>query len=243
MSNFPPVRPDNAIEIYDAIKNHEPTPGMLHKFSNASQLLLNTRVSYTSPEVEDRIRQLISDKQPILVSVNHPSNLDPFTTVAAAGQTPFRDRFDNTYVWGKAEVFKGQLPYRVGGIPVLRQRSYQGVDLADIREGLFNLTASKLTGNNTVVLFPGGTTHKGDPKTIGKLRQGISTISQRAIEAGAHPYIVPAAIYRGPKNKKIRRVSCAIGTPVLAQELLEQYFMQSLSLAMQEPLDHAVVNF
>lgn len=245
MKNFPPATPENAQVIYEKLANYTATPDRLRKVGRFCNALLAPNVSYTTPEAEGEIRDLISNKIPTLVLVNHPSTLDPFTTIAAASKTPFKERFNSTFVWGKAEVFKHlEFPYTVGGVPTFRQGSYGNAYLA--RQGLLDFTADKLTGDNTVVLYPNGTTHKGDPKEVGILRPGFESVTQRTLATGSDFAIVTAAIYRGAKNNKLRGISCAIAPPISARAARQEAgdqgikFIPFIHNRLQATLNHAV---
>lgn len=245
MKNFPPATPENAQIIYEKLANYTPVPNRLRKIGQFCNMLLAPNVSYVTKEAEGEIQNLISNKIPTLVLVNHPSTLDPFTTIAAASETPFKERFDRTFVWGKAELFKYlEFPYTVGGVPTFRQRSYDNAYIA--RQGLFDFTADKLTGDNTVVLYPNGTTHKGDPKEVGILRPGLETVTQRTLTTDSDFAIITAAIYRGAKNNKLRGISCAIAPPISARETIQKTndqgvkFLPFIHDRLQVALDHAV---
>lgn len=245
MKNFPPATPQNAQVIYEKLANYTTTPNRLRRVGQLCNTLLAPNISYTTPEAEGEIQNLIRDKIPTLVLVNHPSTLDPFITIAAASRTPFKERFNTTFVWSKAELFKYlEFPYTIGGVPVFRQGSYDNAYITQQR--LIDFTADRLTGDSTGVLYPEGTTHKGDPKEVGNLRPGFEAVIRQTLANGSNLHIVTAAIYRAAKNNKRRGASCAINNPISAREAIQKAqdqgvkFLPFIHSRLQVTLDHAV---
>ncbi|GAB2532759.1 lysophospholipid acyltransferase family protein [Nocardia heshunensis] len=198
----PEVTLDNYDAVYDYYRDHRQN---LLKAKAAYWLLgrqFKPRVSF-APGAEKALRNFISDGRPLLLSINHLSEMDPYTVSGAAARSPLRPVIGRTRVLAKHEVFadrkrRGTLDM-MGGLPVFRSKDHENSPVNAASERLIETCALRLSRGDSIALFPEGTCNYTDHTRVLDLGAGIGHIARRATELGATPVLVSLGLSYGPR--------------------------------------------
>ncbi|NEW36931.1 1-acyl-sn-glycerol-3-phosphate acyltransferase, partial [Nocardia cyriacigeorgica] len=123
----PEVVLDNSDAVYDYYRAHQQ-----RRFqARAAYALLGRRfrprISYATG-ARARITELVRSRKPLLIAINHLSQLDPYTVAAAAWRSELRPIIGKVRVLAKDELFLERDQRRkidmMGGIPVFRGRDH-----------------------------------------------------------------------------------------------------------------------
>ncbi|WP_405487015.1 lysophospholipid acyltransferase family protein [Nocardia sp. NBC_00511] len=183
------------------------------------------RVSY-APGARERLREFISQGRPLLISVNHLSQLDPYTVAATAWRSVLRPVIGRTRVLAKDELFvEPKLRSRIdmmGGIPVFRGKDHgiRAVNAAGQR--MIDICAERMARGDGIAVFPEGTCNDVDPDQVQTVGTGIGHIAFRAKKLGANPVLVSLGLSYGPRpdpkveptKEQVKSASFYFGVPV-----------------------------
>ncbi|UGT40686.1 1-acyl-sn-glycerol-3-phosphate acyltransferase [Nocardia yamanashiensis] len=198
----PEVVLENSDAVYDFYRDHQQN---LLKARGAYWLLgrrYRPRIGY-APGAREKLRELISRKRPLLISINHLSQLDPYTVAAAAWGSVLRPVIGRTRVLAKDELFleekqRGRIDM-MGGIPVFRGKDHgiRAVNAAGQR--MIDICAERMARGDGVAVFPEGTCNDVDPAQVQTVGTGIGHIAFRAKKLGADPVLVSLGLSYGPR--------------------------------------------
>ncbi|MEU0544148.1 lysophospholipid acyltransferase family protein [Nocardia sp. NPDC005978] len=198
----PEVVLENSDAVYDFYRDHQQN---LLQARGAYWMLgrrYRPRISYAAG-ARDRLRELISQRRPLLIAINHLSQLDPYTVAAAAWRSALRPAIGRTRVLAKDELFEEpKLRARIdmmGGIPVFRGKDHglRAVNAAGQR--MIDICAERLARGDGVAVFPEGTCNNVDPTQVQQVGTGIGHIGFRAKRLGADPVLVSLGLSYGPR--------------------------------------------
>ncbi|GAB3212112.1 lysophospholipid acyltransferase family protein [Nocardia tengchongensis] len=198
----PEVILENAETVYDFYRDHQQN---LLKAKAAYWLLgrrYRPRVAYADG-AREKLRELISQRRPLLIAVNHLSQLDPYTVAAAAWRSALRPVIGHARVLAKDELFiEPKLRERIdmmGGIPVFRGKDHgvRAVNAAGQR--MIDICAERMARGDGVAVFPEGTCNDVDPTRVQTIGSGIGHIAFRAKKLGANPALVSLGLSYGPR--------------------------------------------
>ncbi|MGW4246766.1 lysophospholipid acyltransferase family protein [Nocardia sp. NPDC004722] len=221
----PEVALDNCDAVYDYYRDHRQN---LLKAKAAYWLLgrrFRPRVSF-APGAGEALRAVISAGRPLLISINHLSEKDPYTVSAAAWRSPLRPVIGHTRVLAKHEVFadpkmRGTLDM-MGGLPVFRSKDHESSSVNAASERLFDTCAARMARGDSIALFPEGTCNYLDHTRVLELGGGLGHIACRARQLGAEPVLVSLGLSYGPRpdpaveltTAEVRSASFYFRTPV-----------------------------
>ncbi|WP_330184323.1 1-acyl-sn-glycerol-3-phosphate acyltransferase [Nocardia sp. NBC_01503] len=250
----PEVVLENSDAVYDFYRDHQQN---LVKAKAAYWLLgrrYRPRISY-APGARERLRELISQKRPLLIAVNHLSQLDPYTVAAAAWRSALRPVIGRTRVLAKDELFlESELRARIdmmGGIPVFRGKDHglRAVNAAGQR--MIDICAERMARGDGVAVFPEGTCNDVDPTQVQTVGTGIGHIAFRAKRLGADPVLVSLGLSYGsrtdptvePNKEEAKSASFYFGVPVPALPSKPAEITRVVRDELQTALDGAVAAY
>ncbi|MEV0465402.1 1-acyl-sn-glycerol-3-phosphate acyltransferase [Nocardia tengchongensis] len=198
----PEVTLENCDAVYDYYRDHRQN---LVKAKAAYWLLgrrFKPRVGFAAG-ARKGLRDFISAGRPLIISINHLSERDPYTVSAAAWRSPLRPVIGHTRVLAKHEVFadpklRGTLDM-MGGMPVFRSKDHESSSVNAASERLIDTCAVVMARGDSIALFPEGTCNTVDHTRVLDLGGGIGHIACRARELGADPVLVSLGLSYGPR--------------------------------------------
>ncbi|WP_067708982.1 lysophospholipid acyltransferase family protein [Nocardia yamanashiensis] len=221
----PEVSLENTDAVYDYYRDHRQN---LVKAKAAYWLLgrrFQPRVHYAD-SARKALRDFISDGRPLIISINHLSEKDPYTVSAAAWRSPLRPVIGHTRVLAKHEVFadrkmRGTLDM-MGGLPVFRSKDHESSSVNAASERLIDTCAVVLARGDSIALFPEGTCNYIDHTRVLELGGGIGHIVSRARTLAADPVLVSLGLSYGPRpdpaaelsKTDVRSASFYFGMPI-----------------------------
>lgn len=208
----PEVSLENTDAVYDYYRDHRQN---LVKAKAAYWLLgrrFQPRVRYADG-ARKALRDFISEGRPLIISINHLSEKDPYTVSAAAWRSPLRPVIGHTRVLAKHEVFadrkmRGTLDM-MGGLPVFRSKDHECASVNAASERLIDTCAVVLARGDSIALFPEGTCNYVDHTQVLELGGGIGHIACRARTLGADPVLVSLGLSYGPRPDPAAELSKA----------------------------------
>ncbi|WP_067694942.1 lysophospholipid acyltransferase family protein [Nocardia jejuensis] len=221
----PEVILENSDAVYDFYRDHRQNPIQ----AKAAYWLLSRgyrpRISY-APGARERLRAFIAQGRPLLISINHLSQLDPYTVAATAWGSVLRPVIGRTRVLAKDELFVEDKQRRridmMGGIPVFRGKDHglRAVNAAGQR--MIDVCAERMARGDGVAVFPEGTCNLVDPAQVQQVGTGIGHIAFRAKKLGADPVLVSLGLSYGPRadptveptKEQAKSASFYFGVPV-----------------------------
>ncbi|MEV6096594.1 lysophospholipid acyltransferase family protein [Nocardia sp. NPDC051981] len=247
----PEVVLENSDAVYDFYRDHQQN---LLKARAAYWLLgrrYHPRVTYAAG-ARDRLREFVSQRRPLLIAVNHLSQLDPYTVAAAAWRSVLRPVIGHTRVLAKDELFtETKLRERIdmmGGIPVFRGKDHglRAVNAAGQR--MIDICAERMARGDGVAVFPEGTCNDVDPSQVQTVGTGIGHIAFRARKLGAEPVLVSLGLSYGPRldprveptKEEARSASFYFGMPVAELPTKPAEITRVVREELQNALDGAV---
>ncbi|MGW5573878.1 lysophospholipid acyltransferase family protein [Nocardia thailandica] len=151
----------------------------------------------------EQVRQLLRSKRPVIYSLNHLSQSDPYTVAAAAWRSPLRSRIGRVRVLAKDELFVEADQRRkvdmMGGIPVFRGKDHGIRAVNAAGQQMMDVCARRLASGDHLAIFPEGTCNDVDPTQVQSVGSGIGHIAFRAAKLGAPPALVSLGISYGPR--------------------------------------------
>ncbi|UGT43860.1 1-acyl-sn-glycerol-3-phosphate acyltransferase [Nocardia yamanashiensis] len=208
----PEVSLENTDAVYDYYRDHRQN---LVKAKAAYWLLgrrFQPRVHYADG-ARKALRDFISAGRPLIISINHLSEKDPYTVSAAAWRSPLRPVIGHTRVLAKHEVFadrkmRGTLDM-MGGLPVFRSKDHESASVNAASERLIDTCAVVLARGDSIALFPEGTCNYLYHTRVLELGGGIGHIVCRARTLGADPVLVSLGLSYGPRPDPAAELSKA----------------------------------
>ncbi|NNH70907.1 1-acyl-sn-glycerol-3-phosphate acyltransferase [Nocardia uniformis] len=199
----PKVVLENNDAVYEFYRKHQ-QPRLQAK--GAYWLLsrrFQPRITY-APGARERLREFVSRGRPVLISINHLSQLDPYTVGAAAWRSALRPIIGRTRVLAKDELFlEDKLRRRIdmmGGVPVFRGKDHGLRAVNAAGQQMIDLCAERMAAGDSVALFPEGTCNLVDPAEVQSVGSGIGHIAFRAKKLGADPVLVSMGLSYGPRG-------------------------------------------
>ncbi|RDI46813.1 lysophospholipid acyltransferase family protein [Nocardia mexicana] len=198
----PEVVLDNCDAVYDFYRDHR--QNRLKAWGAYAVLArrYRPRIGYAAGAREG-LRELISQGRPLLISINHLSQQDPYTVAAAAWRSGLRPVIGRARVLAKDELFIDPEQRRkvdmMGGIPVFRGKDHglRAVNAAGQR--MIDICAERMARGDAVAVFPEGTCNDVDPTQVQAVGSGIGHIAFRAMKLGARPALVSMGLSYGPR--------------------------------------------
>ncbi|MGV9836098.1 lysophospholipid acyltransferase family protein [Nocardia niigatensis] len=247
----PEVVLENSDAVYDFYRDHQQN---LLKARAAYWLLgrrYRPRVTYADG-ARERLRGFISQRRPLLIAVNHLSQLDPYTVAAMAWRSALRPVIGRTRVLAKDELFtEAELRGRIdmmGGIPVFRGKDHglRAVNAAGQR--MIDICAERMARGDGVAVFPEGTCNDVDPSQVQAVGTGIGHIAFRAKKLGADPVLLSIGLSYGPRldpkveptKEEARSASFYFGMPVAELPTKPAEITRVVRDELQVALDGAV---
>lgn len=180
------------------------------------------RVAY-APGARDALRTLIrKDRRPLLIVMNHLSELDPMTVSAAAWRSELRPVIGRTRVLAKDELFTTALRKKLdmmGGMPVFRGKDHGSDAVSASSNRMLDTCAERMARGDSIALFPEGTINQSDDLSrLLPVNAGVGQIADRARRLGANPALVTLGLSYGasanPTKEQARAASFFFGMPV-----------------------------
>lgn len=250
----PEVILENSDAVYDFYLEHQ--QNRLQAWGAYALLArrYRARVAY-APGARERLRELISQRRPLLISINHLSQLDPYTVASAAWNSALRPVIGRTRVLAKDELFLEPKQRRridmMGGIPVFRGKDHglRAVNAAGQR--MIDICAERLKRGDGVAVFPEGTCNEVDPTQVQAVGSGIGHIAFRAMKLGAKPALVSLGLSYGPRadptveptKEEAKSASFYFGVPVPDLPARPAEIARLVKDELQTALDGAVAAY
>ncbi|MGW1742379.1 lysophospholipid acyltransferase family protein [Nocardia sp. NPDC001965] len=247
----PEVLLDNSDDVYDFYRLHRQNR---LQAMGAYALLgrrYRPRVGYATG-AREAIHALIRSRTPLLIAVNHLSQLDPYTLAAAAWRSELRPIIGRTRVLAKDELFEEVTLRRridmMGGIPVFRGRDHglRAVNAAGQR--MMDICAERLATGDSLAIFPEGTCNEIDPAQVQPVGTGIGHIAFRTAKLGTRPALVSLGLSYGeradpavpPTKEEVKSASFHFGVPRTDLPARPAEIARLVRADLQEALDGAV---
>ncbi|WP_280329521.1 lysophospholipid acyltransferase family protein [Nocardia wallacei] len=221
----PEVVLDNCDSVYDFYRDHRQNRVQAMGAYALLARRYRPRISYAEGAREG-LRELTSRRRPLLISINHLSQQDPYTVAAAAWRSGLRPVIGRARVLAKDELFIDPDQRRkvemMGGIPVFRGKDHgiRAVNAAGQR--MIDICAERMARGDSVAVFPEGTCNDVDPTRVQAVGSGIGHIAFRAMKLGARPALVSLGLSYGPRPdptveptaEEVKSASFHFGVPV-----------------------------
>ncbi|WP_282786216.1 1-acyl-sn-glycerol-3-phosphate acyltransferase [Nocardia sp. CC201C] len=250
----PEVVLENSDAVYDFYREHQ--QNRLQAWGAYALLgrRYHPRVAY-APGARERLRELISEGCPLLISINHLSQLDPYTVAAAAWRSGLRPVIGRTRVLAKDELFAEAKQRRridmMGGIPVFRGKDHgiRAVNAAGQR--MIEVCAERLFRGDGMAVFPEGTCNDVDPTQVQSVGSGIGHIAFKSMKLGAEPALVSIGLSYGPRSdptveptkEQVKSASFYFGVPVVDLPTRPAEIARLVKSELQAALDGAVAAY
>ncbi|GGL38813.1 lysophospholipid acyltransferase family protein [Nocardia jinanensis] len=250
----PEVLLDNSDDVYEFYREHRQNR---LQAMGAYALLgrrYRPRVGYAAG-AREAIHELIRSRTPLLIAVNHLSQLDPYTLAAAAWRSELRPIIGRTRVLAKDELFE-QIKLRrridmMGGIPVFRGSDHglRAVNAAGQR--MMDICAERLAFGDSLAIFPEGTCNDVDPAQVQAVGTGIGHIAFRTAKLGARPALVSLGLSYGPRadpavaptKEEVKSASFHFGVPHTDLPTRPAEIARLVRADLQQALDGAVAAY
>ncbi|MFC9893432.1 lysophospholipid acyltransferase family protein [Nocardia sp. NPDC127579] len=250
----PEVVLENSDAVYDFYLQHRQN----RLKAKASYALLgrryHPRVSY-APQAREQVRALVRSGRPILISINHLSQNDPYTVAAAAWRSPLRPIIGVVRVLAKDELFLEPEQRRkvdmMGGIPVFRGKDHglRAVNAAGQR--MMDICAQRLARGEHLAIFPEGTCNEVDPTQVQAVGSGVGHIAFRAQKLGVQPALLSLGLSYGPRpdptveptKEEAKSASFYFGNPIFDVPAKPAEIARLVRADLQQALDGAVSQY
>ncbi|GAA5045737.1 lysophospholipid acyltransferase family protein [Nocardia callitridis] len=250
----PEVTLDNSEAVYDFYRSHQ--QNRLKAWGAYAVLArrYRPRISYADG-AREALRQVVRQRRPLLLAINHLSEHDPYTVAAAAWRSGLRPVIGRVRVLAKDELFADPEQQRkidmMGGIPVFRGKDHgiRAVNAAGQR--MMDICAQRMAGGDGVAVFPEGTCNDIDPTQVQPVGSGIGHIAFRAQKLGVEPVLVSMALSYGqrpdpsvsPTKEEARSASFYFGVPVAELPSKPGEIARLVRTDLQRALDGAVAAY
>ncbi|RJO76840.1 1-acyl-sn-glycerol-3-phosphate acyltransferase [Nocardia panacis] len=221
----PEVLLENVDAVYDFYRSHQ--QNRLQAWGAYALLARRyfPRISYAAG-AREALREVIAQRRPLLIAINHLSENDPYTVAAAAWRSELRRVIGRVRVLAKDELFAEPVRRRridmMGGIPVFRGKDHgiRAVNAAGQR--MMDICAERIADGDGLAVFPEGTCNDVDPAVVQAVGSGIGHIAFRARRLGAEPVLVSMGLSYGPRTdpgveptkEQARSASFHFGVPI-----------------------------
>ncbi|MFD6155236.1 lysophospholipid acyltransferase family protein [Nocardia sp. NPDC060256] len=250
----PEVRLENSDTVYDFYLEHR--QNRLKAW--AAYAILGRRyyprVSYAEG-AQAGLRAAIRQGRPLLISINHLSENDPYTVAAAAWRSALRPVIGRVRVLAKDELFEEPEQRRkidmMGGIPVFRGKDHgiRAVNAAGQR--MMDICAQRIVRGDGVAVFPEGTCNEVDPTQVQPVGSGIGHIAFRAMKLGVEPVLVSMGLSYGPRadptvqpdKEQAKSASFYFGVPITELPSKPGDIARLVRTDLQQALDGAVAAY
>lgn len=246
----PEVLLDNADTVYDYYREHRQNRW---KAWGAYAILgrrYHPRVAYAEG-ARELLHQVIHQRRPLLIAINHLSESDPYTVAAAAWRSELRAVIGRVRVLAKDELFLEPEQRRkidmMGGIPVFRGKDHglRAVNAAGQR--MMDICAERMARGDGIAVFPEGTCNEVDHTEVQPVGSGIGHIAFRAMKLGAEPVLVSMGLSYGARpdptvqvsKEEAKGASCYFGVPVTELPARPAEIARLVRTDLQQALDGA----
>ncbi|MFF3221636.1 lysophospholipid acyltransferase family protein [Nocardia suismassiliense] len=250
----PEVRLENSDTVYDFYLDHRQNR---LKAWGAYAILARRyypRVAYAEG-ARAGLRAAIRQGRPLLISINHLSENDPYTVAAAAWRSALRPVIGRVRVLAKDELFEEPEQRRkidmMGGIPVFRGKDHgiRAVNAAGQR--MMDICAQRIARGDGMAVFPEGTCNEVDPTQVQPVGSGIGHIAFRAMKLGVEPVLVSMGLSYGPRldptvqpnKEEAKSASFYFGTPITELPNKPGDIARLVRADLQQALDGAVAAY
>ncbi|MET8877655.1 lysophospholipid acyltransferase family protein [Nocardia sp. NPDC004278] len=250
----PEVLLDNADTVYDFYREHQQNR---LKAWGAYAILgrrYHPRVAYAEG-ARKLLHEVIGQRRPLLLAINHLSESDPYTVAAAAWHSELRPVIGRVRVLAKDELFLDDKQRRridmMGGIPVFRGKDHglRAVNAAGQR--MMDICAERMADGDGIAVFPEGTCNEIDHTEVQPVGSGIGHIAFRAMKLGARPVLVSMALNYGPRadptvpvtKEEAKAASVYFGVPVTELPAKPAEIARLVRTDLQQALDGAVAAY
>ncbi|WP_194832334.1 1-acyl-sn-glycerol-3-phosphate acyltransferase [Nocardia sp. XZ_19_369] len=250
----PEVRLENSDTVYDFYLEHRQNR---LKAWGAYAILARRyypRVAYAEG-ARAGLRAAIRQGRPLLISINHLSENDPYTVAAAAWRSALRPVIGRVRVLAKDELFEEPEQRRkidmMGGIPVFRGKDHgiRAVNAAGQR--MMDICAQRIARGDGVAVFPEGTCNEVDPTQVQPVGSGIGHIAFRAMKLGVEPVLVSMGLSYGPRldptvqpnKEEAKSASFYFGKPITELPTKPGDIARLVRADLQQALDGAVAAY
>ncbi|WP_107653327.1 lysophospholipid acyltransferase family protein [Nocardia suismassiliense] len=250
----PEVRLENSDTVYDFYLEHRQNR---LKAWGAYAILARRyypRVAYAEG-ARAGLRAAIRQGRPLLISINHLSENDPYTVAAAAWRSALRPVIGRVRVLAKDELFEEPEQRRkidmMGGIPVFRGKDHgiRAVNAAGQR--MMDICAQRIARGDGVAVFPEGTCNEVDPTQVQPVGSGIGHIAFRAMKLGVEPVLVSMGLSYGPRldptvqpnKEEAKSASFYFGKPITELPNKPGDIARLVRADLQQALDGAVAAY
>ncbi|PXX65480.1 acyltransferase-like protein [Nocardia tenerifensis] len=250
----PEVRLENSDTVYDFYLEHRQNR---LKAWGAYAILgrrYHPRVAYAAGALAG-LRAAIRQRRPLLISINHLSENDPYTVAAAAWRSALRPVIGRVRVLAKDELFEEPEQRRkidmMGGIPVFRGKDHgiRAVNAAGQR--MMDICAQRIARGDGVAVFPEGTCNEVDPAQVQPVGSGIGHIAFRAMKLGVEPVLVSMGLSYGPRadpavqptKEEAKSASFYFGVPITELPSKPAEIARLVRADLQRALDGAVAAY
>ena len=198
----PEVALDNCAAVYDFYRRHRQRRLQARGAYALLARRYRPRIDY-APGAREGLRELLSQRRPLLIAINHLSERDPYTVAAAAWRSGLRPVIGRARVLAKDELFSDPDQRRkvemMGGIPVFRGKDHGLRAVNAAGQQMIDVCAERMARGDSVAVFPEGTCNTVDPTRVQAVGSGIGHIAFRAMKLGARPALVGLGLSYGPR--------------------------------------------
>lgn len=216
--------PVYAREVYDYHLNYRPVRFLARQAYRGLYVGMQPEITY-SPDTADMLAQLIHEDAPLLLTLNHLSDLHDQWTAAAIAHRIMPQKVGDIRVIAKDGFYNQKLlqkqkvpkPFRpivqpvmtiavnhLGTVPAARSKDHPDTRLRDTSTILFDTATTFTQTGRPVALYPEGTHNYAHPETNLPLQRGIGEIAIRSLLPGNTPAsIVPIGVSYGRDYRDI----------------------------------------
>ncbi|WP_433681488.1 lysophospholipid acyltransferase family protein [Nocardia sp. CA-119907] len=250
----PEVLLDNADTVYDFYREHQ--QNRLKAWGAYAILGRRYHPSVAYAEgARKLLHEVIGQRRPLLIAINHLSESDPYTVAAAAWRSELRRVIGRVRVLAKDELFLDDDQRRkidmMGGIPVFRGKDHglRAVNAAGQR--MMDICAERMADGDGIAVFPEGTCNEIDHTEVQPVGSGIGHIAFRAMKLGAQPVLVSMALSYGPRadptvpvtKEEAKAASVYFGVPITELPAKPAEIARLVRTDLQQALDGAVAAY
>ena len=251
---LPQVLLDNSDAVYEFYRSHRQNRMQAYGAYALLSRRYRPRVSY-APGARDRIAELLRQRTPLLIAINHLSRFDPYTVAAAAWRSELRPIIGRARVLAKDELFEQHKQRRridmMGGIPVFRGTDHGVRAVNAAGQQMMDVCAQRIAGGDCLAVFPEGTCNDVDPARVQSVGSGIGHIGFRSAKLGASPALVSMGLSYGPRpdsaveptKEEARSASFYLGVPVTDLPTRPAEIARLVRSDLQRALDGAVAAY
>ncbi|MFD0360602.1 lysophospholipid acyltransferase family protein [Nocardia sp. GCM10030253] len=250
----PEVLLDNADAVYDFYRDHQQNR---LKAWGAYAILgrrYHPRVAYAEG-ARELLHDLIAQRRPLLLAINHLSESDPYTVAAAAWRSELRRVIGRVRVLAKDELFLDPDQRRkidmMGGIPVFRGKDHGLRAVNAAGQHMIDICAERIAAGDGIAVFPEGTCNDVDQARVQPVGSGIGHIAFRAMKLGVVPALVSIGLSYGPRpdptipvtKQEAMAASFYFGVPVTELPARPAEIARLVHTDLQHALDGAVAAY